>query len=101
MKKVIDCESFDMISIDSISLDKWYGVCRRNGGAKGFIVRQHFNSGVFNVHSISEMTNGNHFCGFYEKTLRKTIKQGFFADFNIYEFDTSSELFLWLAEQVS
>ncbi len=94
-----------LTSISNVSPDKCYGVKYHMGGdtfRKAFIHREHLDKGVYIARSITELTRGNNcnrveFDKYTDLTtfIKFLINQ---RNHTVFEFDTTRELFLWLAD---
>lgn len=84
-----------------LSVDKYYGIEETERPLKGFLVRKEYRHPLgYKVMCVDNITEGNSFPFLYSETLeefkRKIIKED--PLFVAYEFQTSKELFEWLAK---
>ena len=103
MKKVINETLKNEVYIDNVSIDKCYGIRNLNSGIIGFIHQEQFNHGdyVAAVMSPNGVTKGNTFCNVQAATLSGTIQAALYSRSDVFEFDTSNELLVWLADEVN
>ena len=96
MKQVVKEIQGDVVYSEDISWRKYYGVNRCD--ICGFITRDEYGSGSFRVMCSSSIIGGNNFPSLRSATLLGTVNELLNGKFEVYEFDTPSELFIWLAE---
>jgi hypothetical protein len=99
MKKVIlEKPEVAVVELSNVSNEKYYGVSP-DYDKKGFITKTDFNLGKYTVLSQRLLTKGNGWDSFDSQDLKTIIKKLISNTlFTVYEFDTSKELFTWLAE---
>lgn len=96
MKKVVKGNT-EQVMVNSVSKNKYYGV--KQLSSKGFIVREDYDKGNYKAYCANKLTNGN--AWWIEKPTDSFVK---FVDelvekkYEVFEFDTSQELFKWLSE---
>lgn len=98
MKKVIlEQPEVAVIELSNVNKDKYYGIIQ--GGAKGFVTRKDYDQGVYYPLVCESVTNGNTW-NIHINTELKGLVRNLISNtsFTVYEFDTSKELFSWLAE---
>ena len=98
MKKVVIKEVVQEVSINNLSLDKYYGI-KESPNWKGFITQSDYESNRFVTLCSEELTRGNGWeihnnC----RSLKTLIERLLKSNFEVYEFDTHKELFKWLSE---
>lgn len=93
-KKIVKSRS------DSVSDTKYYGVLLdiQNFSLKGFITRESFQKGNFIALCTKNVTNGDGWSHCKEETLEGAIDYLLaIGDIKVFEFDSDTELFTWLA----
>ena len=105
MKEVLKKIEVVSVDISEVSVSKFYGAEKTTDGRKAFIIRSQHSEDGFVVISTKEMTDGNCYPSYAGSTLKQAIvnlKAGsdneFRVEFRVFEFDTSKELFKWLAK---
>jgi hypothetical protein len=104
MKQVhITSPSLPITMTSAVSKSKYYGIQQKvNGCKKGFLHRERFNLGNYSIRCIDYLTEGNSWdipewrSSELQVTIEILIKDE--RGFDVYEFDTAKELFLWLAK---
>ena len=100
MRKVVESkESIAITPIADVDHEKYYGAGMEGfvKEEKAFIIRENYDSGEFKVYVADEMTNGNALI-FQSRSLKDLIRTLMNESYEVYEFDTSTELFKWLSE---
>lgn len=98
MKKVINT-SRDTVNVSEVDSDMFYGFIQNQTNSKGFITRANFCHGNFQMKSITDLTEGNSWpTHSRSNNLQDSINNLLNYNFTVYQFDTSKELFTWLAE---
>lgn len=100
MKQVINEIPQDYIHSDQACKSKYYGIQSRLNG-KGFILRAGYGDDhVYTNRSIQGMTYANGWKTIPESSnIQQYIKNLIKETFQVFEFETPQELFLWLAEK--
>ena len=86
-----------LVELKDVDNEKYYGIL--NYKEKGFITRRRYDDDKYIILSVDFLTNGNGWDYYTNDSISKVI-----GDFiwdgrgKVYEFDTSKELFQWLAE---
>lgn len=97
MKKVIIRKEEATVDVASVSGNKYYGATQL--GAKGFIIRTGVNAGPYKILSNNHFTQGNGWSGDTAYNgLAATIREHIRIGGEVYEFETSKDLFTWLAQ---
>ena len=96
VKKLPSINNIRVFDAESISESKYYGVLvNKNKMAKGFIV----NIGLgFVVFCEMRITDGNRFASFVDPNLAHLTRQILDSGAELFEFETSKELFKWISE---
>jgi len=100
MKTVVVNEPNNQVALSRVSEDRYYGISTpvSKGFMKGFITRTNYNGGDFIAVARNYLTNGNGWTALRAYSLKETIKKVVNEGYVVYEFDTHTELFKWLAE---
>lgn len=97
MKKVVIKKELKEVSIDLVSVEKYYGIEEFDN--KGFITQAQFESDKFITICTTEITKGNGWPSYNKcKNIHSLISRLIVDDITVYEFDTHKELFKWLSE---
>jgi len=97
MKKVINTDR-DTVNVSEVDSDKFYGFVQNHTNLKGFISRISYCSGDYQAKAITDLTEGNSWPIHTRSNLKDAIDNLLNKNFTVYQFDTSKELFTWLAE---
>jgi hypothetical protein len=97
MKEVINT-SRDTVNVSEVNSYKFYGFVQNHTNSKGFISRVSYGGGNYQMKAITELTEGNSWPSHSRSNLQGTIENLLNKNFTVYQFDTSKELFTWLAE---
>lgn len=100
MKQVIDNKPNDVVELSYVTPKKFYGVANRVGRAVGFISRLNIEKGyvVFNSDGLTDGNWNPAIYAHYAQELTGLIAILIANNYEVYEFDTSKELYGWLAE---
>jgi len=98
MKTVVEqCDPTPVVSLSDVSSSKYYGCSNRH--VKGFVARQNIDSNSKYVVLCSDnFTYGNGWRHLADNLFQGVIQNIIDSGMTVYEFDTSAELFEWLAE---
>lgn len=105
MKKLVQDKQIPTFTAEEARINKFYGAQKISDNSKGFISRPYYKDGKFQIKTIDNITEGNNFnyTGECNVTLLERLDTFLkrillHNQFNIFEFDTAKELFLWLAQ---
>lgn len=90
-----------IVLVTQTSDSNYYGIQEtRTGNHKGFIFRSEFDAGDFRFRTLiaDKATRGNSWGLFSSIILKDLIRSLIVNGFNVYEFQTHSELFDWLSK---
>lgn len=96
MKTVVVNEPNNQVALSRVSEYNYYGIS--TPASKGFITRTDYDGGDFIAVARNSLTNGNGWSDLRAYSLKATIKNAVDEGYVVYEFDTHTELFEWLAE---
>jgi hypothetical protein len=97
MKKVILKKQNDVVHIEEVQNEKFYGVLPGGDSSmRGFITRERFDEGNYTIRAINCLTNGNGWQSWSRTSLRTMIEALLAANKSVYEFDTFQELMEWV-----
>jgi len=99
MKKVVlEKPEVAVVELLNVNTNRYYGVSNKNG-LKGSLTRRNFYNGQYSAFCCQSVTKGNAWDGHDSEKLVDVIKNLISSSlFTVYEFETSKELFAWLAE---
>lgn len=84
--------------VEFVDDDKYYGFQTLSGDEKGFITRERYEDGKYKILAANKLTKGNAYSHCSSEDLsgciRKFIQSG---NSKVFEFDTATKLFEWLA----
>ena len=97
MKKVISDTDVtkNIARISEVNPYKYYGI--KGYLCKGFITKEDFYGQKYKTLAANNVTEGNSWSHITGESLRGIIEVLFFNGFDVFEFNTPSELFSWLA----
>jgi len=85
------------IKVQDVTPKHFIGVKRC--GEKAFVTREKYEMGFYKLLSTNQLTKGNGYCIYDEPTLAGLLKNLINANFEVFVFETSKELFTWLAAE--
>jgi len=88
-----------VVTPETCSDNKYYGIQSKYGGSKGFICRSAYNNGAFIPMCLRGVTQGNSWDSFISVTLSATVKNILENGYlKVFEFDNEKEFAAWLAQ---